>query len=169
MKKIILIIILVALVGSIMYLLSGTTEKATLDTAPSVANDMGSTTPENSVVNTKIMEDGTLEPTPKTTTVIEVIGELELPKEIEVSYTDNGFNPIIAIVEQGATVKFTNDSRITMWVASNPHPDHSAYSNFNSKTAVPPGAAYSFTFTKIGSWKYHNDTATSHTGTITVE
>jgi plastocyanin len=115
------------------------------------------------------MEDGTVEPPPATPQGTPVTGELELPKEIEVNYTDNGFNPVIAIVEQGATVKFTNNSRITMWIASDPHPTHDMYKGFDAKTAVPPGAAYSFTFTRVGSWKYHNDTATSHTGTITVE
>jgi len=170
MKKNILIIAALIVAGALVYALSGSTERTGPRTTNVPANEeTASTTPDETPSNEKVMEDGTSEPLNPIEDGTLVEGELELPREIEITYSDQGFNPIIAIVEQGATVKFINTSKLPLWVASDPHPSHTAYSAFDSKIAVPPGAAYSFTFTKIGSWKYHNHQNAGHTGTINVE
>ncbi|MDP3735588.1 MAG: hypothetical protein Q8R39_04135 [bacterium] len=40
---------------------------------------------------------------------------------------------------------------------------------FDACGAVTPGASWSFTFTELGSWKYHDHLNPLHTGTIVVE
>ena len=87
----------------------------------------------------------------------------------EVTFTDNGFTPATVTIKKGETVRFTNQSSELMWVASNPHPTHTDYPEFDEKTSVAAGGSYEFTFTKIGNWKYHNHKDPSGKGEIIVE
>lgn len=86
-----------------------------------------------------------------------------------VNYTDTGFNPSSLEIKIGQTVQFFNQSKGGMWVASGPHPSHTAYSEFDAKKNIPSGETYEFTFTKIGEWKYHNHTKAEMYGTIIVK
>jgi len=74
-----------------------------------------------------------------------------------VSYTDQGFSPKEITVKVGTTVTWTNNNTgKQMWVASAPHPVHTDYPAFDAKQASIAGGTYSFTFDKVGDWKYHN-------------
>ena len=73
-----------------------------------------------------------------------------------VDYTDVGYEPDRVRVPLGTTVTWRNDSSKPMWTASDPHPMHTIYPEFDAKVGVEPGASYSFTFTKRGTWSYHN-------------
>lgn len=86
-----------------------------------------------------------------------------------VTYTDNGFSPATLTVKKGETVTFKNNSSRSFWPASAVHPTHTIYPEFDAKKAIPAGESYSFTFTRIGSWKYHNHLNPASTGTITVQ
>ena len=71
-----------------------------------------------------------------------------------------------------------------MWVASDPHPSHQGYDGttrdqhcttsdsaatpFDECALVATGGAWTFTFTKAGTWKYHNHTGAADVGSITV-
>jgi plastocyanin len=85
-----------------------------------------------------------------------------------ITYTDDGFHEPIVYIKLGTMVLFTNNSARDMWVASAPHPTHTAYPEFDQKKSVSRGGTYSFTFTKVGSWKFHNHMMPDQTGTIVV-
>jgi plastocyanin len=101
-----------------------------------------------------------------------------------VTYSDKGFSPKTLSVKVGDTVRFVNNSSHGMWVASNTHPTHTQYDGtslsqhcsasantnggFDECTPVDPGTVYSFTFTKAGSFMFHNHLQASDTGTVTV-
>lgn len=86
----------------------------------------------------------------------------------EVIYTDaNGFTPDNLTIKVGDTVKFVNRSSGGMWVGSAMHPTHVVYSGTTLKEHCPDttgtsfdqcesGSEYSFTFTKVGTWGYHD-------------
>ena len=57
----------------------------------------------------------------------------------------------------------------SMWIASSPHPAHTDYPEFDAKRGIAPGETYEFTFTKTGSWKYHNHVNLGKYGTIVVQ
>lgn len=107
------------------------------------------------------------------------VEETTLPSQIEngdeavvsetVIYSDEGFHPAIVTVLEGETVRFYNDSSRNMWVASNPHPTHTIYPEFDQSTAVDSGGSFDFTFNRIGTWEYHNHTFSLHGGVIIVE
>ncbi len=91
----------------------------------------------------------------------------EVPKEVLINYTDGAFSPANVTVKSGTVVKFKNtSSSSSMWVGSDPHPTHTMHSEFDQLKA---GDEYSFTFTKKGSWGYHNHIRANARGIITVE
>ncbi len=87
---------------------------------------------------------------------------------IVVTYTDGGFDPAIVTVREGETVRFFNGSSRAMWIASNPHPAHTAYPGFDQLSSSGLGHSYEFTFDRVGSWGYHNHTFDRHGGTVVV-
>jgi len=86
-----------------------------------------------------------------------------------VNFTDNGFSPASVTIKQGETVRFVNQSSELIWVASNPHPTHTDYPGFDEKMAVSIGGTYDFTFTKIGTWGYHNHKDPAQKGEVIVD
>lgn len=87
----------------------------------------------------------------------------------EVSYTNSCFSPSTLTVKQGQTVSFINNSSRSMQPASNDHPSHTDYPEFDSGSPVEKGETYEFTFTKKGTWGYHDHLRESCSGTVIVE
>jgi len=85
-----------------------------------------------------------------------------------VSYGENGFEPNSITIKVGETVTWTNNDSDEMWVASNPHPTHTDYPGFDELKSVTKGQTYSFTFTKEGTWGYHNHLNPGQKGVVVV-
>jgi plastocyanin len=88
---------------------------------------------------------------------------------VNVSLTDTGYSPAVVTIHSGDRIIFTNNSQNRMWTASDPHPQHTAYPGFDEKSAGVSGAQYSFTFTTIGHWGYHNHLNPRQKGTVIVK
>lgn len=94
----------------------------------------------------------------------------------DMDYTFNGcYLPPHRNIRLGDTIRFVNkdDKNRDMWPASTKHSNnlneaHNDYPGFDAKRAIAPGGTYSFTFTKLGSWDYHDHLKPSCGGTITV-
>ena len=96
-----------------------------------------------------------------------------------VTYTENGFIPTSVEIQKGESVEFKNESGESVWVASAMHPTHAVYpqksegdclgSSFDACKAVESGSSWTFTFTEVGSWNYHNHVQASHWGTVVVK
>ena len=93
----------------------------------------------------------------------------QTPSSKTVTYTASGFSPQSLTTKAGDTVVFKNNSAADFWPASGPHPAHTNYTEFSAKKTISTGGSYSFTFTRTGSWKYHNHLNPASTGTITVQ
>jgi plastocyanin len=90
-------------------------------------------------------------------------------KTYEVQMTSAGFSPNTLTVKKGDTVKFINNDTANHWPASAPHPTHTDYPAFDPKKAIAPSDSWSFTFDKVGNWKYHDHLNSSKFyGTVTV-
>ncbi|HWP61591.1 MAG TPA: hypothetical protein VN495_03235 [Candidatus Paceibacterota bacterium] len=102
------------------------------------------------------------------------------PMTATVAYDGNSFTPASVTIAQGGTVNFV-DSSGTMWVASDPHPVHDGYDGTTQQVHCAPGytgpapfdqcsagGSFSFTFTKTGSWGYHDHRNESAGGTVVV-
>ena len=146
-----IIVLIIVIVGG-WFLLSGNQASA-----PSTI-----TTDEAAVTSTTI----NVPPTPPTTIV----------------YSDQGFSPASITVTVGTIVTFVNQSSDDMWVASAMHPTHTVYSGTSLSQHCPDtdnstfdeckgdvsGSSFSFTFTKEGTWKYHDHLNPTRFGTIIV-
>ena len=86
-----------------------------------------------------------------------------------VTYTSSGFSPQVLRVKKGESVTFKNMTTGLLWVASDPHPLHTSLPSFDALKGISQGEIYIYTFTKIGSWGFHNHASASHKGTIIVE
>lgn len=86
-----------------------------------------------------------------------------------VRYTNAGFSPAVLHVRRGQTVTFRNDSTGNLWVASNPHPIHTDLSGFDALRPLGASETYVYTFTRLGTFGYHNHLNAAHQGTIVVE
>ncbi len=88
--------------------------------------------------------------------------------DYEVIYTDAGYQPDVLEVPLGSRVAFRNTSDIPMLTASDPHPLHSDFSQFDSRRAYDKGDAYIFRFNTAGTFGYHNHEKSNHRGIIRV-
>ena len=93
----------------------------------------------------------------------------EAVEALEVVYTEDGFEPATITVSEGDTVTWENRSDVPMWVASDPHPSHTDYPEFDASEGFAPGSSYSFTFDRTGNWGYHDHLSSFRTGTVIVE
>jgi hypothetical protein len=85
-----------------------------------------------------------------------------------VTLTSEGFSPAELTVKVGETVTFRTENGKTFWPASNPHPSHTIYPEFDPKAPVPANGSWSMTPTRVGDWLYHDHLAPYYTGTIHV-
>ncbi len=98
---------------------------------------------------------------------------------VVVSYTSEGFSPSTITIKKGQTITFLNKGSQEMWVASDEHPSHTGYDGTNKDAHCDVGATpsfdqcgvsatYSFTFTKVGTWSYHNHREDEDRGSVIV-
>jgi plastocyanin len=116
-----------------------------------------------------------------TTTTSTTTANSTTPAGVTVFYTAQGFSPKSVTVPLGTTVSFVNQSSGSMWVASAPHPTHQGYDGTTKDQhcvagysgpapfdQCSAGSVFTFTFTKSGTFGYHNHASASDYGTITV-
>ncbi len=94
---------------------------------------------------------------------------ITIPKTYTVTVTDSGYSPSTLTIKAGDTVSFVNNSTHTVWTASDPHPQHTALPSFDALKGFAIGTTYSYTFTKVGTWSYHDHQHSSMKGSIVVQ
>ncbi len=86
-----------------------------------------------------------------------------------ITFDDAGFRPLRLEVEVGQQVLFANESDTSLWPASNIHPTHQIYPEFDAKTPIESGDSWIFTFERPGFWRYHNHLGPERSGLIVVK
>jgi len=141
---------------------------------------IATTTDEGTPRATNKGEATTVTTVTTSTTTAAVPGKL-----FTVTYTKNGFNPQSFSVQIGTKVTWVNNSTQQLWVAVASHPDHTSYDGstramhcvmdkptssaiFDECAPINPGESWSFTFTKLGSWSFHNHLSPNDEGMVTV-
>lgn len=80
----------------------------------------------------------------------------------------NTFEPAKFSVKKGTRVIFKNQSTKSPWPASDYHPTHGIYPEFDSLKGVELGGEWAFVFDKVGRWRFHDHLNPVARGTITV-
>ena len=73
-----------------------------------------------------------------------------------VTMTADGFSPREVALDTSSTVIFLNQDSVARWPASNAHPRHDIYPEFDPGQAIAPGDFWVFKATKPGTWHYHD-------------
>ena len=81
---------------------------------------------------------------------------------------DGPITPRELKIKKGDTVTWTNRDSSPTWPASAIHPSHQVYPGFDALRAINAGESYSFTFDKVGSWRYHDHLNPSSGGEVEV-
>jgi len=89
-------------------------------------------------------------------------------QDVTIIRTSNGYKPKEVTISLGQTVLWTNESDDFQWPASNVHPTHRIYSEFDSLRPLDPNESWSFTFERVGEWRFHDHLRANFTGIITV-
>lgn len=71
-------------------------------------------------------------------------------------------------VKKGTKIKFQNTSGALRWPASDLHPSHLVYPEFDSKEPVGKDGSWEFVFDQTGEWTYHDHLAPYITGIVIV-
>jgi plastocyanin len=166
--------IILIILGLSMLLFSNETE-APENSAPNLSDEDADFVPEQSEDEDDNQTSVTGDPNEPVSNVnvnVNAQGEVDISEdtieEVFVTYTNSGFSPRTITINRGQTVRFVNNSSRNMWVASDPHPTHTIYPEFDSKRGVVSGSHYEFTFNRVGTWNYHDHLNASMTGTVIV-
>jgi len=91
------------------------------------------------------------------------------PQTYTVNLTEDGFSPQDLTINKGDAVVFTTNRKQPFWPASNLHPTHGIYPQFDPRQPIESNQSWSFRFDKVGTWKYHDHLAPLYRGVINVE
>ena len=79
---------------------------------------------------------------------------------LTVTMQDNKYNQTAISIKKGDTIRFVNGAKIgsgdDYWPASNIHPSHQIYPEFDPQGPLHPGESWSFKFDKVGHWRFHD-------------
>ena len=85
-----------------------------------------------------------------------------------IEMTSNGFEPQEVTVDINQSVIFLNKDSVSRWPASNTHPTHELYPDFDPQSGVASGQSWAFKPTKAGVWKFHDHLFPHFRGVLTV-
>lgn len=92
----------------------------------------------------------------------------EAGEEYIVELREDGFFPEEITIRKGEQIKFTTTRGKSFWPASNLHPTHRAYPEFDPLEPIEPHMSWSFRFDKAGQWEFHDHLAPIYKGKIIV-
>ena len=87
---------------------------------------------------------------------------------VTITRTASGYEPKEVTIEKGEVVLWKNESGEYHWPASDLHPTHAIYSEFDPLKPVAEGEDWAFSFNRVGTWKYHDHIRANKVGTVTV-
>lgn len=103
-----------------------------------------------------------------------VVSETPLPQPdkpaaVTIDLGQYGFSPKEVTIKKGDVIKFTGSRGDYFWPASDLHPTHLLYPEFDPKEPLEASASWSFQFNKVGEWRFHDHLNPLYTGTVTVK
>lgn len=94
---------------------------------------------------------------------------LKVGQTIEVVLTSEGFSPAEVTLKAGDQIQFKTTTGKAFWPASDLHPTHGIYPEFDPQTGIRSDEVWHFQFLKSGRWKYHDHLSPQFKGVIVVE
>ena len=91
-----------------------------------------------------------------------------LDGEVSVVLTNEGFEPREFTIVRGTVVTFSTTRDKPFWPASNIHPNHEIYPEFDPERSLSPTQEWSFTFERTGTFGLHDHLRAYFNGVIHV-
>lgn len=82
---------------------------------------------------------------------------------------DGSFSPSTLTIQKNTRVVFKNTGNRPHWPASDFHPTHGIYPEFDPQEGIAPGSEWGYKFEKLGKWKFHDHLEPEARGLIIVE
>lgn len=79
------------------------------------------------------------------------------------------FEPSNLTITKGQVVTFINRDTDDHWPASDDHPSHQLYPQFDPRRSIKPGESWTFTFNEAGTWDFHDHIYPSMRGKVVVQ
>ena len=89
-------------------------------------------------------------------------------RTVTIVMTDNGFEPKQIRIKSGTQVIFKTTRSGAFWPASDPHPSHTDYPEFDPAEPIAASSSWSFVFDRVGEWGYHDHIRSYFSGTVYV-
>lgn len=89
-------------------------------------------------------------------------------ERVEVVLGDSGFDPKSITISLGTSVTFRAAVDRPFWPASDVHPSHTVYPEFDPQRPLTAKEEWSYVFDKEGEWQYHDHLRATHVGRIVV-
>lgn len=87
---------------------------------------------------------------------------------VTITRTDAGYEPPQVTIKKGDIVLWKNESKDYHWPASDLHPTHGVYPEFDPLRPIAPGDTWKFKFDRVGKWNFHDHIRANKVGTVTV-
>lgn len=88
--------------------------------------------------------------------------------DVVVSMTREGFFPEEITINKRDTVVWVNNGDGYLWPASDIHPTHLIYPEFDPREPLGVGESWTFRFEEAGIWKYHDHLWPTSVGVVEV-
>ena len=85
-----------------------------------------------------------------------------------VEISEAGYSPDRLEILVGDSIEFVNSGEFDHWPASNIHPTHELYSDFDAQRPILPASSWTFTFFRAGLWGFHDHLTPQNTGEVVV-
>lgn len=105
--------------------------------------------------------------TPTPTSIVDIVKELK-KNEVNISFTDKGFVPQTVTIKSGMAIRWKNESGETASVNSDDHPANRKFPELNLGRFAK-NESLTHTFSKPGTYTYHNHLTPTQKGTIIVQ
>ncbi|GIW61947.1 MAG: hypothetical protein KatS3mg089_0799 [Patescibacteria group bacterium] len=92
----------------------------------------------------------------------------KIVEEKSIIITNMQFSPSLLKIPRCSKVTFINQDKTDHWPASDIHPTHGIYPEFDPKRSLKPNEKWSFVFEKKGKWSFHDHLHPTTYGTIEV-
>lgn len=87
---------------------------------------------------------------------------------VAVTLCRDGYHPSDLKVKKDVKVVFRTELPNPHWPASNNHPSHTLYPEFDPKQPIPSNEEWPFIFDHVGKWGFHDHLRSPYVGTIEV-
>lgn len=85
-----------------------------------------------------------------------------------IEMTPDGFMPSEITIDENSSIIFVNKDTKIRWPASNVHPTHELYPEFDPKKPISTGESWPFNPKRVGEWRYHDHLSPHIRGVINV-